>query len=148
MRHALVVAITLIGTGCFTYREVPITGVTVGTSVKVTLTDAGTKSVEQAVGPYVLSFEGVVRGSDPSQLSVALESVSRRDAAQSRWNGELVSVATGDIRELQEKNLSKVRSWTVGGVLIAGGTAFIGAIARALGSSSGSTLRPPPPPGS
>jgi hypothetical protein len=145
-RVALVVATAVIGTGCFTYRPVPMTGVTTGTSVKVTLTDAGTKSVEPAVGPYVLSFEGVVRSSDPTQLSVALESVSRRDAGQSRWNGELVNVATGDIRELQEKKLSKVRSWTAGGALIAGGTAVIVAIARALGSSSGSTTRPPLPP--
>ena len=148
MRRALVFATAVIGTGCFTYRQVPMTGVTVGTSVKVTLTDAGTKSVEPAVGPYVLSFEGVVRGSDPSQLSIALESVNRRDAGQSQWNGELVSVTTGDIRELQEKKLDKVRSWTAGGVLIAGGTAVIVAIARALGSSSGSPIRPPPPPGS
>lgn len=148
MRRALVVATALIATGCFTYRQVPMTGVTVGTAVKVTLTDAGTKSVEQAVGPYVLSFEGVVRSSDPSQLTIALESVNRRDAGQSQWNGELVTVATGDIRELQEKKLSKVRSWTVGGAFIAGGTAVIVAIARALGSGSGSPVRPPPPPGS
>jgi hypothetical protein len=145
MRRAFVIATVVIGTGCFTYKQVPVTGVTVGTSVKVTLTDAGTKSVEQAVGPYVLSFEGVVRGSDPSQLSVALESVIRRDAGQSQWNGELVSVATGDIRDLQEKKLSKAKSWTVGGILIAGGTAVVVAIARALGSASGSNVRPPPP---
>ena len=146
MRRVLVVATLVIGTGCYTYRPVPMTGVTVGSSVKVTLTDGGTKSVEPAVGPYVLSFEGVVRGSDPSQLSVALESVSRRDAGESRWNGELVSISTGDIRDLQEKKLSKGRSWTAAGALVAGGTAVIVAIAKALGSSSGSSTRPPLPP--
>ena len=148
MWRALVVATVLIGTGCFTYTQVPVTSVTVGTAVKVTLTDAGTKSVEPAVGPYVLSFEGVVRGSESNHLSVALESVTRRDAGLSKWNGELVSVTTGDIRDLHEKKLDKVRSWTAGGALIAGGTAVVIAIARALGSSSGSNVRPPPPPGS
>lgn len=146
MRRAFVLATALFGTGCFTYKQVPTTSVQVGTSVKVTLTDAGTKSVEPAVGPYVLSFEGVVRGSDASQLSVALETVSRRDAGPSQWNGELVSIAPGDIRELQEKKLSKGRSWMAGGVFIAGGTAVIAAIAKALGSSSGSSTRPPIPP--
>jgi len=93
-------------------------------------------------------FEGVVRGSEPTRLSIALESVTRRDAGLSQWNGELVSVATSDIRDLHQKKLDKVRSWTAGGALIAGGTAVIVAIARALGSSSGSNVRPPPPPGS
>ena len=52
------------------------------------------------------------------------------------------------LAKLQEKKLDKARSWTAGGALIAGGTAIIVAIARALGSSSGSNVRPPPPPGS
>ena len=133
MRRVLVVGVSLLGSACFSYRAVPVTSIGTGTEVRITLTDAGTTSLTPAIGTYVSSLEGTIRSADPQAFTVALASVTRRGAGESRWNGELVTLGPSDIRDMELKHLSRSRSWTAASLFVAGGVAVITAIAKAKG---------------
>jgi len=141
---ALIAALTLIG--CYAYHPISASTASAGTVVRVDLSDAGSLSVAPAIGPYATVIEGVIRDVNPTGLTIGLRRVSRRFLDESIWNGETIVLTRADIRDLNERVLSRGRTATVASVFSAGGIAILYAVIYASAHVSGTSGRLPPPP--
>lgn len=113
-----------------------------GTKLHVELTDAGSASLAQYLGPNVNYVDGRLLGQSDTAMSLSVSGLTLRSGAEQYWKGENVSLPHSAIATIQEKKVSWWRSTLLAGGIIAGLTS-IGLIA---GSSSGSQGRVTPPP--
>lgn len=113
-----------------------------GTKLHVELTDAGSASLAQYLGPNVNYVDGRLLGQSDTTMSLSVSGLTLRSGAEQYWKGENVSLPHSAIATIQEKKVSWWRSTLLAGGIIAGLTS-IGLIA---GSSSGSQGRVTPPP--
>ena len=113
-----------------------------GTKLHVELTDAGSASLAQYLGPNVNYVDGRLLGQSDTTMSLSVSGLTLRSGAEQYWKGENVSLPHSAIATIQQKKVSWWRSTLLAGGIIAGLTS-IGLIA---GSSSGSQGRVTPPP--
>jgi hypothetical protein len=136
--------------GCYTLQ--PLVGSrpepAPGTRLVIELTDAGRVAMANQMGPDVARFESrLVRQTDSAYvLSVSL--VVGAWGAQTRWNGEQVTLRTDDVRTIGERRFSAGRTALAVAGATAGAMAFV--LTRSLlggGNSTDPNDRPPPPNG-
>jgi hypothetical protein len=137
--------------GCYTMQ--PLVGSrpepAPGTRLIIELTDAGRVAMTDQMGPEVARFESrLVRQTDSAYvLSVSL--VISVWGAQTRWNGEQVTLRTEYVRTVGERRFSAGRTAVVAAGAAGGILAFV--LTRNLlggGNTADPTDRPPPPNGS
>jgi hypothetical protein len=134
--------------GCYTMQ--PLVGSrpepAPGTRLVIELTDAGRTAIASQMGPDVARFESrLVRQTDSAYvLSVSL--VVNMWGAQTRWNGEQVTLRTDLVRTIGERRFSAGRTALAATGATAGFLAFV--LTRSLvgGGSSTDPNNPPPPP--
>jgi hypothetical protein len=124
-------------TGCYTYR--PLEGVgaklpAVGSKVEVALTQAGSMSFSQQVGPDVQYLLGQVVQADSSAVVLAMTATETTRRVSYPWKGEQVSIPYDKVASIRERKLS------VGGSALLAGAAGGGLVAAfaLLGGTSGS----------
>lgn len=133
----LLAGAALLLTGCYDYRVTQPATSSTGTQVRVELSDQGTVAVRPALGDGVTHVEGIVREATSDQLTVSLVNVQRRNERAVSWNGDLLTLAAADMREVRLRTLNRTKSFfTIAGTsaAVVGG---IIALARATGLVSG-----------
>lgn len=134
----------LLLSACYVTTPVPSAPAPVpGTKLHVQLTDAGSASLAQYLGPNVNYVDGRLLGESDTTMSLSVSGLTFRSGQEQYWKGENVSLPHSAIATIQQKKVSWWRSTLLAGGIIAGLTS-IGLIA---GSSSGSrgSVTPPPP---
>ena len=134
--------------GCYTMQ--PLAGSrpepAPGTRLVIELTDAGRVGMANEMGPDVARFESrLVRQTDSAYvLSVSM--VVGMWGAQTRWNGEQVTLRTDYVRTIGERRFSAGRTALAAAGATAGIMAFV--LTRSLlgGGNSTDASNPPPPP--
>jgi hypothetical protein len=128
---------------CGCYVAVPMSTTTppAGTRLQVQLTDAGSSSLAQYLGPNVVSVDGRLMARSDSSLTLSVTDVGMRSGDQQFWKGEQVSIPQVTIATVQQKKLSWWRSGLIGGLLVAGALS----INAASGGSAGAPRSGPPP---
>jgi len=127
MRPLLSILLTLPLGACYRYQPVDSSAGAIGQEVNIELSDRGTVSMSQALGPSVTVVEGTLRSADSAAVTVSLSKVFRRgDREPTDYIGETVTFQPGDIRAVSVRQLSRSRT-----VLFAGGTAAIAVAAAA-----------------
>jgi len=134
--------------GCYTMQ--PLVGSrpepAPGTRLITELTDAGRVAMTDQMGSEVARFESrLVRQTDSAYvLSVSL--VINVWGAQTRWNGEQVTLRTDHVRTIGERRFSAGRTALAAAGATAGILGFV--LTRSLvgGGSSTDPINPPPPP--
>jgi len=146
MRPLLSILLALPVGACYRYQPIDSPARAIGQEVNIELSDRGTVSVSQALGPSVAAVEGTLRSADSAAVTVSLSKVFRRgDREPTDYIGETVALQPGDMRAVSVRQLSRSRT-----VLFAGGTAAIAAAAAAAiinangQAQSDGTTRPPP----
>ena len=107
-------------TGCYTY--VPLWQGTprAGTLVAVGLSDRGRAELANRIGPGVRQLTGRVATLSDSSLTLAVSSVTYiGPGAPMTWNGEMVVIPREVVSGIQERRLSKSRSWIAAGAAVA-----------------------------
>ena len=129
---------------CYVTTPVPSAPAPVpGTKLHVELTDAGSVSLAQYLGPNVNYVDGRLLGQSDTAMSLSVSGLTFRSGQEQYWKGENVSLPHSAIATIQQKKVSWWRSGLLAGGIIAGLTS-IGLVA---GSSSGgprTVVRPPP----
>lgn len=125
--------------GCYAY--VPVTSgvpASVGGSVRVTLTSAGSESLRQALGTNVREIEGVVARStaDSLVLSVAQTFTTTRERFAS--TGDTVAVARRLVESVSVQQYSRKRSIGLGAMIATFVLIAIAGVAASISGSSGS----------
>lgn len=120
--------------GCYVTTPVSMQPAPVaGTKLHVELTDAGTVSLAQYLGPNVTYVDGRLLAQTDTAMSLSVSGTTLRSGDEQYWKGENVSLPHSAVATVQQKKVSWVRSGLLGGAIVAALTS----IKLAAGTSSG-----------
>ena len=145
MRRYPMVALAVVSSGCYQYVPLTPQAATVGSQVRIELSDRGVVSVQPALGQSVTAVEGTVRGAAADSLMISLADVQRRGSGTQTWAGETLVLKPDDIRAVSERRLSQKRTTVVAASAITLAAGGIIAIAKASGEAGGESGNKPPP---
>ena len=124
--------------GCYHYIPVANTSLAPGTLVSVNVSTRGAERLSPSLGTSVSVLDGAVVSANGGGMTLALKSIRRRGELQpSSWAGEPISLAADDVERVQERRLSRGRTFAAATALVAGAVGVIIAIAKASGNASG-----------
>ncbi len=132
--RAVAALLAVVTTGCYTYFPVTDRPVPQGTAVRAELTDLGSATLGGYLGPGVDWLEGTMVDSDERSVTLAVAMTSGR-RGESYWNRETATLPRDAILSLQQRELSKTRTFLASAGIIAG--AFLLARAFSGGSAEG-----------
>lgn len=131
---------------CYRYEPTTRTPTTVGTDVRVHLTEEGSLAVAATLGASIASLDGGVAADSGDALRFTIVRTRTRADREVAWTGEEVSVPRSAIARIERRTLDKwktIRTAIMYGVGVVALSAGIKAIAAGAGGTSGG---PPPPP--
>jgi hypothetical protein len=140
---ALIVA--CLSAGCYSYLPVTSVNPAPGTSVAVTLTDAGAAELEHYLGTSVFIVRGRFVGADEQGLFLSVTAVETRLGDWHSWAGETVSIPTADVASIRVRQFARGRTLLLAGVGVAGVAAATAAFTLTGGGPAPGPTQPPPP---
>ena len=138
-------AVSFFVAACSTYAPTSLAAAPASGTVRLSLTDAARSENFGSLGSQVTSVEGDVRSVSDSAVTVAVSEIGRVAADNQAYHGEMVTIPTRYIGQVEQKRIQVARSLVVAGAVL-GAVVWIGSQA---GHGSVSSRRPPgpPPPG-
>ncbi len=122
-------------TACYTQQPLVSSIPAPATRIIAQVTDSGAVAIGGPVGPGALEVEGIVATADEAVWNVNLTRVDYRGGSSVVWNKELVAFPRNALSHVNEKRVSKSRSWMAAGLIAAG--AFLASRAFTEIGSSG-----------
>ena len=119
--------------GCYVTVPIDQPSPATGTNVQVELTDGGSLSLAQYLGPNVTGVDGRLVTANDTSLALSVSEVSLRSGDSQFWKGEQVALPRNAIATIRQKKLSMWRSGLLAGALLAA-VASVGAVS---GSGAG-----------
>ena len=145
MRTRAAVLIAAVCTaGCYSYLPVTTPHPEAGTSVAVTLTDAGTLELGRYLGFDAFIVRGRYVSADEHGLVVSVTTVETRRGDWAPWAGETVTLPMAAVASLQLRQFDKGRTILLAGVGVAGLAASAATFALIGGATAGGASGPPP----
>jgi len=139
---ALILA-ACVTTACYNYAPLATPTPEPGTSVAVTLSDAGSDQLARYLGPDAFVVRGRYVGNDERGLLLSVTEVERRRGWAESWAGETVALPDHDIAALEVRRLAKGRSFLLAGAGVVGVVA-VGTIALTGGGTDVGVATGPP----
>ena len=106
--------------GCYAYVPLETSSPPVGQTVALQITDRGRVELADRFGPGLARIEGLVTAADSDDVVMNVFQVAHVDGLRNRWSGEIVRVRRGLVGGLEERKLSRSRTFTL--VAVATGT--------------------------
>lgn len=110
---------------CYTYAPVQTTTPPVGETVLLQISDRGRVGLGERLGPGVAHIEGRVTQTNGDEYAINVFQVAYINGERSMWSGELVRLDRDFVAQLQERKLSKSRTWIAAGAATVAVTAFM-----------------------
>lgn len=130
-------------TACYTQVPLQRSVPEPATRIVAQVTDTGTVSMGNAIGPGAREVEGVVATADASVWNLHLVRVDQLGGASTLWNRELVSFPRNALVNPTIKRLDKPRS-LLAGVVVAAGAFAAARLFTALGADDDPGTDPTP----
>jgi hypothetical protein len=127
-------------TACYQYVPVQ-TAPTVGSHVGLEINDDGRVALRDQLGPGVVRLEGRVAAVESDAVVVRALSVTQISGRPTAVDSVRVRVSQGHIERMDERRLSRTRTWMVLGGAVAIVAAFL------IGGGFGGKSPTPDPPG-
>lgn len=109
-------------TGCYHYVTVSSTAITERDEVLLGVTDLGRVELAEPVGPGVQRLGGRLMERTDTSFVLSVLSVKYMDLPQPvRWRGERLEIRRDLTSEIQQRRLSRPRTWIMVGLVVAGG---------------------------
>lgn len=114
--------------GCYVYAPAPPGRVPdAGLEVRAVLTDAGTAALAPKLGDGVGFVDGRLQTVSDTALALSVTSTTTRAGASSDWRGESVTIRRDYVATLQQKVISRSRSFGLGALaLLAAVASYVG----------------------
>lgn len=105
--------VTLLGaqTACFVYAPAETRNTPAGRVIEVRLTPQGAQALEPQVGVHAQVVAGPLLGDDQTAIEMRFLSVMRSDGQNLKGNGELLRVPHEHVIKVEERRVSKPRTW-------------------------------------
>jgi len=107
-------------TASYTQRPLESTVPAPTTRIIARVTDSGAVAIGGPVGPGALEVEGIIATADEAVWNLNLTRVDYRGGSSVVWNRELVTFPRNALTNVNEKRVSKSRSWLAAGLVTAG----------------------------
>jgi hypothetical protein len=147
-KSAIIGALALVVSGCYTYRPIT-TPPRVSERVRLSLTRQGTEELARFLGPRVVMAEGALASMrNDGALVVAVDFVQTADGIKQPWSGEgVVAFPTGYIEEMKGRTFLRRQTYVAGTAFTTGLVALaIVALKNGGAGGNGGGGGPPPPP--
>jgi hypothetical protein len=118
MRLLAVVCLSTVVCGCYVNRPLETPTPALGTRLHVQLTDVGSDSMARWIGPGVTSIDGRLVDTIHNAYSLSVSQVTMRSGQEQFWKGEQVALPRQTVASVQQHELSKTRSFLLGGMFI------------------------------
>ncbi len=130
--------ILILNAACYYYQPLQAPAPQPGTYLQVLLTDSGTSHFWPYLGPDVGDLRGRLVTADHQALALSVESVEQRHGQVLSWKGETVTLGREYVAHMNERHLSKSRTFLIAAGSVA---AFLTAITTftnlGIGSAGG-----------
>jgi hypothetical protein len=120
MRTAILITTLLLTAGCYSYNPLTTPSPEPGTSLAVTLTDAGSDELARSLGPGAFIVRGRYLSNDEQGMLLSVTSVETKRGYSNPWSGETVAVPDNAVASLDVRKLSKGRSFLLAGIGVGG----------------------------
>lgn len=120
MSRLVVLGISLVLAGCYTYRPLEKPEPAPGDRVSAQLTTDGSRELAGQIGPDVLHVEGDVLNADSTGLDLEVREIESYRGIRSDWRGEQVRLPRQAVAGIQQRRLSVGGTGLMGGVLVGG----------------------------
>lgn len=128
------------------YVSVPVTGVAPeGSTLILTLNDRGRVGLGDSIGAAASQIEGRLQSETDSTYDLRIAGVAYLNQQFNRWSGERFTVPKQFVSSVNERRLSRSRTFLVAGGAVAGAVAFIATRGFGVFGSPGNGGRPGPP---
>ncbi len=105
-------------------------------SVRIGLTPAGSEKVRDALGPFIVTIEGALQGTWPSDsVPVQVFTSFHQTGYRAAVPGQTLMLRRDDIKTIERKQLNVLRT-TMAGVLIGGAMIAVPAAVQASGGGN------------
>ncbi len=136
--RGLVAGSLILTAGCYYYQPLQTPAPQPGAYLQVLLTDSGTSHFWPYLGPDVGDLRGRLITADHQALALSVESVEQRHGQVLSWKGETVTLGREYVAHMNERHLSKSRTFLIAAGSVA---AFLTAITTftnlGIGSAGG-----------
>jgi len=105
--------------GCYASYPINMAQARPGTKLRVGLTDAGSDSLARYLGPGVQTVDGKLLRSTDTDVSLGVTQISMRSGIDQYWKGEAVVLPKYSVATVQERRMSKPRTFLLAGAIIA-----------------------------
>ena len=123
--------------GCYASFPIEMAQAKPGDKLRVELTDAGSDSLARYLGPGVQTVDGKLLRSSDTEVSLGVTQISMRSGIDQYWKGEAVVLPKYSLATVQERKLSKPRTFLLAGAII---VALASVKLSGVGGSSGSRV--------
>jgi len=112
----LLVVASSVSQGCYTYVPLDTETPPVGQTIALQISDRGRVELADRFGPGLARIEGLVTSTDSQDVVMNVFQVAHVDGLRSHWSGETVRVRRGLVGRLEERKLSRFRTYALAGV--------------------------------
>lgn len=104
--------------GCYRYAPMDVESPSLGTSVRVQLTDAGALTMAPLIGARVEFLDGRITSAADTALTLSVTGTTDRFGNEVPWRGEHVMIPRSALAGFQRRTLDRKRSYLFGGVAV------------------------------
>jgi len=132
--------------GCYTVTPVFNQDVASGTDLVADVTDRGRVELGTLLGSGVARVHGRLTDSTDSAYVLRVSKVEYVSGETASWTGERVSINREYVGRLNERRLSRSRSWLAAGLITVGVAAIVATVSLVANGFGGGDNRPGPNP--
>jgi hypothetical protein len=96
--------------GCYTTRPIAGQGTALGSTLVLSINDAGRAALAGSMGPAISEIEGRLLEKDSSEYVLAVAQIHMFGGADQVWSGERVRIKSGFVNTVSEKKFSKTKT--------------------------------------
>jgi hypothetical protein len=111
-----ILVVAVVSQGCYTYVPLEAAIPPVGETVSLQISDRGRVELSERFGPGLERIEGLVTSVDSENVVMNVYRVAHIGGLRNRWSGETVRVRMGLVDRLEERRLSRARTYTLAAV--------------------------------
>jgi len=120
MRRSLLWVAVLAASGCYSFTPMNSPTPTLGTDIRVKLTDAGSVNLAPLVGSRVESIDGRGIEANDTALVLAVTATTNRGGDVAHWNNERVTIPRSAISGFEGQRFSTRRTYVASAIVVAG----------------------------
>ena len=135
-RAGAIAVYSTVSVGCHSYTPIdPQAAPSLGTDVRVRLTDAGAVALAPLIGVRVELVDGGLVAVADTAVTLSVTQTTDRLGNESPWRGEQVAIPRTMVDAFEKRTLDRGKSYVVGG--ITAGVVALAAIAFTVAGNSG-----------